>query len=428
MLSTSLPSKYSIPWGNSAGGSYIRTIPDASQIGTHDGWASLTDGFPPLNFVPVGSGGIPPFGQDMNGILNRVTAWQQLQQAGLPTVYDSAFQTAIGGYPKGAVVMSALVAGVWWQSQTENNTTSPDLGGAGWAPITFIDPGGNAGLPVGGLEVKASIAGTGANILMDGGGATTPKKWLRVSSGAFQVRNNANSVAILSLADGGTLTLAGGLTANGNITATNGSISATFDISCRNITGSGNVAGTNVNAQDGSVTATYDVTAGRNVTANTSVSTNNGNITAQGTGKLRSANGVRYGSSPGGLGDLATAILLGDISFVANGLGLGSTSYIVIPGPTYPIIIQMGTANVTAFPTTITLPVTFPHAIIGAWACEAASDGWNFGGLQSATIYGTNPRGLNQIAVNGGRIVNPPGGVTFVWQTGISFNWLVVGF
>ena len=61
MLASAIPIKFPIPFGNSAGGGYIRPIPQASQIGIANGAASLTDGFPPLNFLPLGSGGVPPF-------------------------------------------------------------------------------------------------------------------------------------------------------------------------------------------------------------------------------------------------------------------------------------------------------------------------------------------------------------------------------
>lgn len=132
MQSTSIPSKFQIPWANSAGGSFIRVIPQASQIGVTNGAASLTDGFPPLNFTAVGSGGIPPFGQDMNGILNQVTKWAQWQAAGAPIYYDSAFSTSIGGYPKGTLLSATSAIGNFWISIVENNASNPDTGGANW--------------------------------------------------------------------------------------------------------------------------------------------------------------------------------------------------------------------------------------------------------------------------------------------------------
>ncbi|TIR07986.1 MAG: hypothetical protein E5X32_13210, partial [Mesorhizobium sp.] len=134
MKISALPTKFAVPFGASASPSYIRAIPLASQIGIVNGAASLTDGFPPLNFLPVGSGGVPPFGQDMNGILKQITQWSQWQNAGGLVPYDAAFSTAIGGYPYGAVLVGAT-AGVVWLSTVDDNTSDPDTGGANWVNI-----------------------------------------------------------------------------------------------------------------------------------------------------------------------------------------------------------------------------------------------------------------------------------------------------
>jgi hypothetical protein len=130
-----VPSKFPIPWGSSAGGAYIRPIPTASQIGIQAGAASLTDGFPPLCLTPEAESGVPPFGQDMNGILKQITQWSQWQQAGGPLFYDSVFSAAIGGYPSGAVVASAVLPGLLWVSTADNNASNPETGGANWLPL-----------------------------------------------------------------------------------------------------------------------------------------------------------------------------------------------------------------------------------------------------------------------------------------------------
>lgn len=132
MQSNSIPSKFPIPWANSAGASYIRSIPTTSQIGITPGAASLTDGFPPLNSVPVAAGGTPPFMQDINGILNIMTGWLQWYQVGGPISYDAAFQATVGGYPNNARVLSTTTTGRVWQSTIDNNTSNPDAGGFGW--------------------------------------------------------------------------------------------------------------------------------------------------------------------------------------------------------------------------------------------------------------------------------------------------------
>lgn len=136
MQSTNIPSKIPLPFANSAGSGYKNTIPVASQIGITNGKASFTDGFPPLTFQGISSGGVPPFGADFNGILNEITAIQQWQEAGGFFPYDSAFATTIGGYPKGAILQSANGSGLW-VSISENNVTNPDAGGAGWESLAF---------------------------------------------------------------------------------------------------------------------------------------------------------------------------------------------------------------------------------------------------------------------------------------------------
>jgi hypothetical protein len=141
MLLSSMPTKFPIPFGNSAGGGFIRPIPVASQIGVNPGFASLTDGFVPLNFVPVAAGGIPPFGQDFNGILNLITKWSQWQAAGGAATYDAAFAAAIGGYPAKSVLASSLVFGNFWMSLADNNTTDPDSSGA----ANWVSPPGMLG-------------------------------------------------------------------------------------------------------------------------------------------------------------------------------------------------------------------------------------------------------------------------------------------
>lgn len=138
MLSSNIPAKFPMPWGNSAGSSYIRPIPTGSQIGVQDGAASLTDGFPPKSLTPIIAGGVPPFGQDANGILKQITQWNQWQQAGGAIPYDSVFQSNIGGYPLGSIVSSATQLGVLWQNTVEANITNPDAGGAGWSTFSIL--------------------------------------------------------------------------------------------------------------------------------------------------------------------------------------------------------------------------------------------------------------------------------------------------
>ena len=136
-MSITIPTKIPIPFGFAAGAGEITTpIPTASQIGVVNGRASLHDGFPPDTFLPLSTGGVPPFGADFNGILNEITSITQWQQAGGFFPYDSTFSTAINGYPIGAIIQAANYQG-FWLNTTNGNTTNPDTGGAGWTSLVF---------------------------------------------------------------------------------------------------------------------------------------------------------------------------------------------------------------------------------------------------------------------------------------------------
>ena len=147
-----LPPKFLEFWGASASPSFIRNIPVGSQIGITNGAASLADGFPPLNFLPVGSGGVPPFGQDMNGILKQITQWSRWQNAGGLVPFDPAFAAAISGYPFGAMLLGAAV-GVVWLSTIDDNTANPDTGGANWINIGASSSAIMAGVDTGAANV-----------------------------------------------------------------------------------------------------------------------------------------------------------------------------------------------------------------------------------------------------------------------------------
>jgi len=161
MQSSQIPTKFNIPFGNNAAAPDIRPIPQASQVGVQAGAASLTDGFPPACFTPVGAGGTPPFGSDFNGLFLQITSWDQWYSAGGPVLWDSAFSAAITGYPKGAVVQSVTTPRVFWYSTVENNTSNPDTGGAGWTNLNAVGGVLTGTLPNPGMASGAAAANVG---------------------------------------------------------------------------------------------------------------------------------------------------------------------------------------------------------------------------------------------------------------------------
>lgn len=198
MLVSSIPSRFPHPFGNSAGGGFIRTIPDASQIGIVNGAASLTDGFPPLCFSPIGSGGVPPFGQDFNGILKQITQWSQWQNAGAPIGYDSAFSTSIGGYPKGAVLAASAQLGNYWLSLVDNNASNPDSGGANWVRVgnTFCIDSGAANAYVVALPIVLVAHTTGLVIAVQFTNANTGASTINTGPGVKNLKNVDSSVLV----------------------------------------------------------------------------------------------------------------------------------------------------------------------------------------------------------------------------------------
>lgn len=132
---TNIPTLVAVPFASGAGAGYINPIPVASQIPVTPGAASYTDGFVPVNFQPIASGGVPPFGKDMNGIFNALSVANRWSQAGGRYYFDATFSTAVTGYPKGATLNRTDNLGAWI-STVDNNTTDPNsISSAGWVPV-----------------------------------------------------------------------------------------------------------------------------------------------------------------------------------------------------------------------------------------------------------------------------------------------------
>jgi hypothetical protein len=133
------PLLISVPFGvGAANPTYINLpIPVPSQISITVNAASFTDGFPPNTMTPEASGGLPFFGQDMNGILWMISAYCANFAAGALSKYNATLSSNISGYPVGAVLVNAEATG-FWINEADGNTTDPDTGGANWLPMAGI--------------------------------------------------------------------------------------------------------------------------------------------------------------------------------------------------------------------------------------------------------------------------------------------------
>ncbi len=128
-MSVPEPSKILTPWATSG---LKNQIPQAANPVT--GNAGYDQGFPAINMTAKEAGGIPPFGQDFNGILNDITSALQFFQAGGVPVYDQSFALAVGGYATGAMVLGSDGL-TQYQNQVNGNTSNPNTGGAGWLSV-----------------------------------------------------------------------------------------------------------------------------------------------------------------------------------------------------------------------------------------------------------------------------------------------------
>lgn len=204
-MSVTKPDLMPLPFANSG---LKNTIPISPPGGADINQASYDAGFPPTTMTPIVSGGKPPKGRDMNGILYDTTSHIQYQNAGGQYWFDEDFAAQIGGYPLGAVLQSndgkSSYVSIIDNNTTDFNTDSSSIGEkwAVWAgeaaqgskqyfahaagtsevitatfnpPITAI----NDGMVVG-IEATAANASANPSFNPDGLGALTIVKGVNV--------------------------------------------------------------------------------------------------------------------------------------------------------------------------------------------------------------------------------------------------------
>lgn len=84
-----------------SGGGQHATIPNTTS---DRGRASFQRGFPTETSTPIAQGGVPPVRQDFNAMGYIPMSHAFYAQNGGCYTFDSAVSTAIGGYPKGAIL------------------------------------------------------------------------------------------------------------------------------------------------------------------------------------------------------------------------------------------------------------------------------------------------------------------------------------
>ena len=103
------------------------SIPNTRNSGMPQEGATYADGFPSITMTPISTGGKPPSGKDMNGVLYEISAHTVWQNQGGRYRFDQAFCDAIGGYPKGAVLINDTLD-TEYISLVDANTHNPNSG------------------------------------------------------------------------------------------------------------------------------------------------------------------------------------------------------------------------------------------------------------------------------------------------------------
>ena len=114
---------------------------DIPQSATGSNLASYEEGFPVITMQAIADGGMPPQGQDFNGMFYTLTDIARYAQAGGLYPFDKEFCTAIGGYPLGAILTS-LDGAKLYINQVNGNTNNPDTNSTNWQTVltsTLLD-------------------------------------------------------------------------------------------------------------------------------------------------------------------------------------------------------------------------------------------------------------------------------------------------
>ena len=118
------PKLLSKPWASDG---LKNNIPAERNGGLAQEAATYAECFPSITMTPISVGGKPPSGKDMNGVLYEISAHTVWQNQGGRYRFDQAFCDAIGGYPKGAVLINDTLD-TEYISLVDANTHNPNSG------------------------------------------------------------------------------------------------------------------------------------------------------------------------------------------------------------------------------------------------------------------------------------------------------------
>lgn len=105
---------------------------------TEKGAASFSMGFPYETMIKKIAGGVYPDGEDFNGIFHYLSLHQVWLNAGGQYKFNPDLASSVGGYSKGAVLLSDD-ASVLFISTKDNNTDNPNTSTTNWRYLATYD-------------------------------------------------------------------------------------------------------------------------------------------------------------------------------------------------------------------------------------------------------------------------------------------------
>ncbi|MEQ5326999.1 hypothetical protein [Proteus sp. fly-1008] len=158
-------------------------IPEKYETSMEGNQATWDQGFGQITMLPVSAGGLPPKGQDFNGILNQMCETIVHISKGGIFKFSADYAAAINGYPKGAILQSEDEK-KYYQSLVDNNkinfnTASQDQIKTSWKLVMTDDLLDQLSKK---LESSAVVQSTGTS--------TTSVMSQKASTDTFQPKGN----------------------------------------------------------------------------------------------------------------------------------------------------------------------------------------------------------------------------------------------
>jgi hypothetical protein len=188
------------PFGKDAQPGTIDPIPDAKLPSDPPQKATWTTGFPLVTMTPLPAGGIPPRGQDVNGVLKAISEHTVFVGGGGQYKWTQGYVTKNGGYSKGDVIQSndglnSYVSLI--DSNTVNFNTTPASIGVQWGLYA-----GQGVIPKQATESVVGIAKVATQALVTTGAddltIVTPKKLAAAQATQVEAESGTNSNKWLS--------------------------------------------------------------------------------------------------------------------------------------------------------------------------------------------------------------------------------------